>query len=347
MNGVSNSLRQVLLLFLLLVSFTLGAQEKFRIVFYNVENLYDTKDNPATNDDEFTPEGNLHWTKYRYWQKQHNIARIISSIGDGFPPAIVGLSEVENDSVLYDLTKRTVLRRHKYEYIITNSKDLRGSNTALLYQRDQIRILSKKSYTPIIDTLKTTRDILHITGKLVNGDLLDLFVCHFPSRSEGIKRSRPYRVKCAALLRQKVDSHYRVRSNANIIVMGDFNDYPIDISLRDTLRADEVGAIMLDKELYNMFYTESIEKDKIIGSYKYRGKWNYVDQFIVNGRLLKSDRKTHVKNKKAYVYSSDFLLTEDNKKYGGEKPFRTYSGWKHLGGYSDHLPIYLDLIIGE
>lgn len=347
MNGVNNYIRQICLLALLLLSITTVSQEKFRTVFYNVENLYDIKDNPKTNDDEFTPEGNLRWTPYRYWQKQHNVARVLSSVGDDYPPAIIGLSEVENDSVLYDLTKKTALRKHKYEYIITNSKDFRGSNTALLYQRDQIKILSKKSYTPVIDSMKTTRDILHVTGRLVNGDVLDVFVCHFPSRSEGIKRSRPYRIKCAALLRLKVDSLYRVRNNVNVIIMGDFNDYPTDISLKDILRAGEIETSILDKELYNLFYTESIQKDKTIGSYKYRGKWNYVDQFIVSGCLLNFNRKTRVKSQKAYVYSADFLLTEDNKKYGGMKPFRAYSGWRYLGGFSDHLPIYLDLEIQE
>lgn len=347
MSGVNNHIRQFSLLFFLLLSLALVSQEKFRVTFYNVENLYDIKDNPFTNDDDLTPTGKLRWTKYRYWQKQHNIARVISSIDGGYPPAIIGLSEVENDSVLYDLTKRTVLKKHKYEYIITYSKDFRGSNIALLYQRDQIKILSRKSYTPIIDTLKTTRDILHITGQLVNGGLLDVFVCHFPSRSEGIKRSRPYRIKCAALLRQKVDSLYRVRSDVNIIVMGDFNDYPIDVSLKDTLRASEIKEEIVDKELYNMFYTESIQKEKTVGSYKYRGKWDYLDQFIVNGRLLKTNSKIRIKDNEAYVYFADFLMIEDSKKYRGLKPFRTYSGWKYLGGFSDHLPIYLDLEIKE
>lgn len=347
MSVVNNYIRQLLLLFLSFLSLTLVSQEKFRVVFYNVENLYDIKDNPYTNDDDLTPSGNLRWTKYRYWQKQHNIARVISSIDGGYPPAIVGLAEVENDSVLYDLTRRTVLGKHKYEYVVTSSKDSRGANIALLYQRDQIKILNKRSYPPIIDTLKTTRDILHVTGQLVNGSLLDIFVCHFPSRSEGIKRSRPYRIKCAALLRQKVDSLYRVRKKANVIIMGDFNDYPSDISLKDTLRAGEMKEEIVDKELYNMFYADSTQKDKTIGSYKYQGKWNYLDQFIINGRLLNPNSKTRIKHKKAYVYSADFLMSADNKKYRGLKPFRSYSGWKYLGGFSDHLPIYLDLEILE
>lgn len=348
MNGINKYIccLSILLSFLLL-NLNLIAQERFRVVFYNVENLYDVKDNPLTDDEDFTPNGKLRWTPYRYWQKQHNLARVISSIDEGYPPAIVGLSEVENDLVLYDLIRKTALRKHKYEYIITDSKDLRGSNTALLYQRDQIKILSKKFYTPIIDTLKTTRDILHITGQLVNGCLLDVFVCHFPSRREGIKRSRPYRIKCAALLREKVDSLYEVRKEANVIIMGDFNDYPTDVSLKDILKAGEASVEIFKDDLYNLFYTASRERIKHIGSYKYRGKWNFVDQFIVNGRLLLSESKIYVKNNKAYVYSADFLLNEDSKKYGGFKPFRSYSGWKYLGGFSDHLPIYLDLDILE
>lgn len=347
MNGVNKLLRLFSFITLIFLSQLLLSQEKFRVVFYNVENLYDTKDNPETNDDDLTPDGQLHWTNYRYWQKLNNISEAISSVGNGFPPALVGLAEVENDSVLFDLTRRASLRKHKYEYIITESKDFRGSNTALLYQRDQIRILSRVSYTPHIDSVKTTRDILHVTGRVVNGDILDVFVCHFPSRNEGIKRTRPYRIKCADLLRQKVDSLFRVRQKANIIIMGDFNDYPGDISLKDTLRAQQLQSVISDSELYNLFFDKSLMKNRPIGSYKYRGKWNYIDQLIVSGNLLDSQSGTYIINKEACVHSADFLLHKDSEKHGGLKPFRTYSGWKYLGGYSDHLPVYLDLQIIE
>lgn len=314
-------------------------------MFYNVENMYDTKDNPLTNDNDLTPDGQLHWTNYRYWKKLNNLSQAIDWVGDGYPPALIGLSEVENDSVLFDFTKRSSLRKHKYEYLITDSKDSRGSNVALLYQRDQLRVLSQKSYRPVIDSVKTTRDILHITGKVVNGEILDIFVCHFPSRSEGIKRTRPYRISCAKLLRSKVDSLFLVRKNVNIIIMGDFNDYPFDVSLKDTLNALPMGKIVENQELYNMFYNKASEKKPTIGSYKYRGKWNYIDQFIVSGNLLNAGNKVSISEKKAFVFSNDSLIHEDTSKYGGKKPFRTYSGWKYLGGYSDHLPIYMDLII--
>jgi len=348
MNGLNNYTRAIPLVFiLLLLCCDVVAQEKFRIMFYNVENMYDTKDNPKTNDDDLTPDGKLRWTSYRYWKKLNDISKVISSVGGKYSPALVGLCEVENDSVLYDLTRRTGLQHHRYEYIITDSKDLRGSNIALLYQRDQIKILSKTSYTPVIDSVKTTRDILHITGKVVNGEILDVFVCHFPSRSEGIKKSRPYRIECARLLKQKTDSLFDVRRRANIIIMGDFNDYPYDISLQDTLQAYGVYGKTEEKFLYNLFYHKSKEKKPDIASYKYRGKWNYIDQFIVSGNLLNPSSAISVKNNEAHVYTADFLLHDDNKKYGGQKPFRTYSGWKYLGGFSDHLPIYMDMKIKD
>lgn len=335
-------MRFVFFFILLLSVLSLQSQEKFRIVFYNTENMYDTKDNPKTNDDDFTPESNLHWGKYRYWDKLDKISKVLYATGEGYPPALVGLCEVENDSVLYDLIRKTSLQRDKYEYIITDSKDHRGSNVALLYQRDQMRVLSKRMYRPIIDSLKTTRDILHVTGQVVNGDMLDVFVCHFPSRSEGIKKTNPYRIKCAQLLKQKTDSLLKIRRKANIIILGDFNDYPDNVSIYDVLDAKSIVESIQAKRLYNMFYHRIKEKDA--GTYKYRGKWNFLDQIIVSGNLLNDAGRSSIKGKAAYVFQSDFMMEPDDR-YGGQKPFRTYSGWKYLGGYSDHLPIYIDLII--
>ncbi|WP_029904706.1 hypothetical protein [Prevotella sp. 10(H)] len=334
----------LIIVVVLTYSIPLVGQEKFRVMFYNTENMYDIKDNPDTNDDDLTPKGQLHWTKYRYWKKLNNIGKVIASVGDDYPPALVGICEVENDSVLFDLTRRSNLKEHKYEYIITHSKDDRGSNVALLYQRDQMKVISRNSYTPVLsDPDKNTRDILHITGRVVNNELLDIFICHFPSRRDGIRKTRPDRIKCAELLKQKTDSILRIRKKANIIIMGDFNDYPYDISIKETLAAQSIESPISDKKLYNMFLDKAIKKES--GSYKYRGKWNYIDQFIVNGKLLGNSSKVKIKNKEAHVFSEDFLLHEDSQKYGGLKPFRTYLGFKYLGGYSDHLPIYMDLII--
>lgn len=336
----------VLLLFCVYSSSILLSQNSFRVVFYNVENLFDIKNNPFTNDDAFVPDGDQHWNSYRYWEKLKSISKVVDSIGMGYPPAIIGMCEVENDSVLFDLCKRSPMRKHKYEYIITQSNDDRGINVALLYQRDEIKILSTKEFTPVFDehAEKRTRNVLHVSGKIINSDTLDLFVCHFPSRAKGIKRTQSYRIQTAKLVRQKTDSILAIRKLPHIIIMGDFNDYPDDISIRHILEAKSLTSEKQPNELYNMFLHRALDKD--FGTYKYRGKWKILDQFIVNGNLLKEENKTRVKDFSAQVYSADFILEKDTK-YGGMKPFRTYSGWTYLGGISDHLPIYIDLTIEE
>lgn len=333
------------LLSILLFTLQTYAQENFRIMFYNVENLYDTINNPKTLDDELTPQGHLRWNSYRYTKKLEDISKVISSLGGKYPPAIVALCEIENKQVLEDLTSRSSLTRHRYKYEVTNSKDTRGSNIALLYQRDQFKILSKNTYTPIIDKQegRTTRDILHITGMVVSGDTLDFFVCHFPSRNEGIKKSEPYRIKTSELLKSKIDQLYKRRRKANIIVMGDFNDTPNDKSIKGILKATKPTDNPEVNTLYNLSSTSLQEE---IRSYKYRGKWHAFDQLITNGRLLKKTNTTYIINQVAQVFNPPFLLEEDEK-YGGTKPFRTYSGWSYLGGTSDHLPIYTDLYIKE
>lgn len=349
MNGLP--IREIRLIVCITLLFTIlpgvYAQDRFRVMFYNVENLFDTKDNPNKNDDDFLPKGKQHWSNYRYWKKLRDLSTVIEAVGEGRPPAIVGLCEVESDSALFDFTKRSPLRQHKYEYIISDSEDERGINVALLYQRDEIKILSINEYTPIFEDIPPikTRNILHVSGKIVNGDILDIFVCHFKSRNAGIKKSQPYRMQNAQFMRQKVDSVMKVRPKANIIIMGDFNDYPHDESMLKGLKAKGTSSGSPEKNtLYNMFYHRA--KDKKQGSYKYRGKWFFPDQFIVNDNLLKPKNKTYVNANGANVLSADFLLEEDAR-YGGKKPFRTYSGFKYLEGFSDHLPIYMDLIIKE
>lgn len=169
----------------------LFAQATFKVMTYNVENFFDTRDNPTKNDDEFLPSGNRYWTQSRYYHKLQQIAKVISAAGEWSTPALIALCEVENDSVLSHLTRRTPLRWQDYRYIITQSPDPRGINVALLYQRDQFFYLRHESI-PIRfsgNKHKLTRDILHVYGKIITGDTLDVFVCHFPSRYGGEKES--------------------------------------------------------------------------------------------------------------------------------------------------------------
>ena len=346
-----------LVLFSVIVFFgNLTAQSDFRIVFYNVENLFDTVSNPDKDDDDFTPDGRMNWTPRKYWEKQRNITRVITAIGGMQSPALVGLAEVENDSVLYDLTRRSPLRAQQYEFIISNSPDRRGINVALLYQRHQFRLLEHNEYEIIFRNRSTrpTRNILHAVGEIINGDTLDVFVCHFPSRVGGQRETEPARMDAAALLRQKVDSLFIVRQTANIIIMGDFNDYPNNRSMVQVLDARNINDELEHSgnrrsqieahALYNMFLHRMRERN--FGTYKFQGQWGIIDHFIVSGNLLKNNHSTRVKNNEAHIFKADFLL-EPDERHGGQRPFRTNIGPRYIGGFSDHLPIYIDLIISR
>lgn len=320
------------------------SQNLFRVMFYNVENLFDTKDDSLKNDNDFLPDGFMRWTPWKYWEKLRNITRVITAAGGMQSPALIGLCEVENDSVIFDLTRRSPLRAQEYAYLITDSPDDRGIDVALLYQRHQFRLLESREYEIQFSgrNPRPTRNILHAVGNLINGDTLDVFVCHFPSRSDGQRETEPLRVAAAALLREKTDSLFRVREDAHMLIMGDFNDHPDNKSLSRTLQAKRVAAKTDKKGLYNLFYHRMKEAD--FGSYKYRGRWEVLDQFVVSGNMLMRSNAITVDDNNAHIFKADFLLEEDTRYYG-KKPYRTNLGPRYLGGFSDHLPIYMDLTI--
>jgi Predicted extracellular nuclease len=332
--------------FLVVLTSKAVAQNNFRIMFYNVENLFDTKKDSLKDDDDFLPGGFMNWTPWKYWEKLRNITRVVTAVGEMQSPALVGLCEVENDSVLFDLTKRSPLRAQEYEFIISHSPDERGIDVALLYQRHQFKLLETDEYEVRFSkrTSRPTRNILHAVGEIISGDTIDVFVNHFPSRSDGQHETEPARIESAALLRSKADSLFSLRENANIVIMGDFNDNPGNKSLSQTLKARNTAHPRDSKELYNLFFHRMKERD--FGTYKYQGKWEVLDQFIVSGNMLTEESGIRVKNGEAYVFKAEFLL-EDDERYYGKKPYRTNLGPRYIGGFSDHLPIYMDLIIRE
>lgn len=340
-------IKQLLFAFLLTVFVAFSpsdvlSQNNFRIMFYNVENLFDTKNDPDHADDEFLPDGTMKWHSWKYWEKLKNISRVITAVGQMQSPALVGLCEIENDSVIFDLTRRSPLRAQQYEYLVTNSPDERGIDVALLYQRDQFRLICKYEYQiPFREKNKTSRNILHVAGQLVNKDTLDVFVCHFPSRGGGQLATERSRIDAALLLKRKTDSLFQVRRNANIVIMGDFNDHPDDKSLSQSLDARSIKKEINDLKLYNLFRHRVNEKG--FGTYKYQGKWEILDQFIVSGNLLHHG-SIEVKNNCAHVFNADFLLEKDERN-GGKRPYRTNLGPRYIGGFSDHLPIYMNLVI--
>lgn len=313
----------------------------FRVMSWNVENLFDIRHDTLKNDQEFLPDAIRHWNYSKYKKKLTDIARVIIAVGEWNAPALVGLCEVENDTVLRDLTQRSPLKELDYRYVMTDSPDLRGIDVALLYQRDLFKLLSSRSIAiPPFKQHRPTRDLLHVSGLLLTGDTLDLFVCHLPSRSGGAKESEPYRLHAAHKLRMEADSLMQVRHHPQIIIMGDFNDYPSNKSIRKILEADlPPTAAAHPQKLYHLLARKAASRH--FGSYKYHGEWGLLDHLIVSGTLLDSSSAFFTEESKANVFQLPFLLIDD-KKYGDSEPFRTYKGMKYQGGISDHLPIYTD-----
>ncbi len=314
------------------------------IVSYNVENFFDAQHDSLKNDYEFLPEGNYHWTSAKYKQKQANIARVIASIGGWNTPALVGLVEVENEKTLVALTKYSPLKNRKYKFIHKESPDARGIDVALLYQPSVFKPI-KEDFLEINfpdNPRSKTRDLLYAVGTLPNQDTLHVFVAHFPSRLGGQATSEPRRIFVASVLRAKVDSIFAASPRANIVLMGDFNDYPGDKSILTTLNAIKPEGEIKPQQLYNLYYRFYEKGEK--GSHKFQGIWGMLDQIMVSGNLIMPENKTFTDRDNAQIYDADFLL-EDDARYLGKQPFRTNIGMRFNGGYSDHLPIYINLII--
>ena len=330
-------MKQRLSLLLIAITFisTIFAQENFRVMFYNCENFFDTTDDPQKNDNDFIPTSTHFWTFGRYKEKQRHVAQVITAVGGWETPTLVGLCEVENDSVIYALTHYSPLRELNYRFVVTNSPDRRGINVALLYQRDQFRLLSSVSHRIHLD--RPTRDILHVTGKVSNGDTLDVFVCHFPSRLGGENETEELRNTVARELRKQADSIQSIRKNPSIVMMGDFNDYPTNESLLQVVGAK--SPTDTSARYVNLMLPLVGKSD--LGSHKFEGEWGILDQIMVNRNVLNSSR-IRAKKPVGNIYRADFLLQDDNK-YGGKRPHRTYEGFKYAGGYSDHLPVWVDL----
>lgn len=322
--------RSSLLLTALLLALTLCAQERIRFVSYNVENLFDCTDNPQFNDEAFLPEAIRHWTPRRYWNKLQAVSSAIAAVGDDRAPDFVALCEVENDSVMYDLTHRASLRTAKYEYLMTTSNDPRGINVALMYKPTTFHPFSQRALRLPQEFLPEghhVRDVLLVSGELHTGDTIDLFVCHLPSRLNG-KQSAQLRHSVVMHLCQAVDSITRERTLPHIIVMGDFNDTPQSKALRPL--TEKVGLICI---------TQSLN-----GSYRYKGKWEQIDHVYLSPILTQQTDSTslHLSPQGAWNFSPEFL-TEPEPRYGGRRPYRTYNGMRYQGGTSDHLPVCFDL----
>lgn len=311
-----------------------------RMMFYNVENLFDTEDDPDKNDDDFLPDGPMHWTTGRYRQKLNNLYKVIVAVGGWQPPEIIGLCEIENRKVLEDITQNTPLSKYEYQIIHYDSPDERGIDVAMLYRKGKFQVMYDEvvHITFINDPNTKTRDVLYVKGIALKKDTLHIFINHWPSRRGGQHSTEKYRTQAARILRKKVDSIWQHNANANIILTGDFNDDPHDKSLTEMLKAMQPDAPYLPENLYNL---TTIDTKNTTGTLKYKGNWNTFDQFIVSGNLL-THSHLHLSPGDFHIFTPDFLLVKDEK-YAGHKPFRTYLGYRYSGGFSDHLPVYIDI----
>jgi len=306
-----------------------------QLMFYNVENLFDIHDDTLTDDDEFLPGGLRHWTYGRYDRKINSIFRTIVAAGEWSPPAIVALCEVENRKVLEDLIYGTYLSKYKYEIIQEDSPDLRGIDVCLIFRKEQVKIIDYQYLIPSAgkESGFSSRSVLYARC-LICSDTIHLFINHWPSRRGGVLAGEEQRTQIAEMVRGKADSIARISSgSARIMLVGDFNATPDDKVINLLTRKNDQGASIIN-------LSRSI--DGASGTYRYQGTWEMIDQVLVSDILINCNNG--LSNGSIRVFNPDFLLKYDSK-YPGMSPFSTYSGYRYQGGYSDHLPVIIDLIV--
>lgn len=335
-------------LFFVIVNLTLFAQTTERvqrILFYNCENLFDSSNNPERLDDEYTPEGDRHWSRSRMYTKLQHLDSVLGRVCEEDVPMLIGLAEVENDSMLIRLTHQRNLWRQEYRYLITDSEDPRGINVGLLYQPMDYDLRGWCSVrVRMPEGSRPTRDLLHAWGVVVGGDTLDVIVCHLPSKLNG-RKSEVNRACVQSVIRNLCDSLNNCRCSPHILVMGDMNDRPDARGLRRTMGFGNVMHNMMDG-----LQRELLKGKRPYGTHKYQGEWSILDQFWVDSGLLPN--VPIVANSDSACLWVDgvdivhypFMMTEDVT-HMGHRPMRSYYGFRYEGGYSDHLPIMIELHI--
>lgn len=309
------------------------------IAFYNLENLFDTIHQDGVNDYEFLPNGGNAWDSKKYNNKLKNMSEVISGIGEPWVkggPNVIGVSEIENRSVLEDLVRTSALKGSDYGIVHYDGPDRRGVDVALLYKKGSFKVLNSASipFKRDSDPNFRSRDQLVVTG-LLDDDEISIIVNHWPSRGAGPE----FRNDAATVTRSIVDSLLRLNANAKIVVMGDLNDDPVDKSVVKYLNAGGKENQLKSGQLFNT--TWKLFQDGV-GSLAYRDAWNLFDQIIISQGLLKPANPDSYRFYKTFVYDKPFLKNKDGQYKG--YPFRTFAGGAYAGGYSDHFPTYMYII---
>ena len=358
---------QLFIVVLILLPFVCRSQTEqtpIRVAFWNMENFFDPYTDSTKTYNAFTEEGMQHWTKSRFYKKRNNMYKAILAMSENHPLGILGMCEVENEYVLSALFEQTPLKKHNYRWVHYEGPDKRGIDPAIVYSIDHFQLVESAVfpyYNPE-DTAYHSRDILYAkfigrvgpstlrlssatagSGTSTIADTIHVFVNHWPSRYSGELETVGSRSCSAAILRAKVDSIMAVAPEGyqpKVIMMGDLNDCPTDPSVYDVLRARHPSEMEKDC-LINLFGKN--DDLGFEGTLKHQADWQIFDQIIVTDGVMNDREGLHYQEGSARIFHADFML-EDDETYHGKKLFRTYIGPRYFGGFSDHLPVYIDLI---
>lgn len=307
------------------------------VMFYNVENLFDTFNDSLTDDDEFLPGGLMRWNQARYNKKINSVYKVIVAAGGWNPPAIIGLCEIENRKVLEDLVYGTMLSKYSYGIIHNDSPDPRGIDVCMIFRKDLVHVIEYRSWIPeYIDKAEFhSRSILYAKCA-ISDDTIHIILNHWPSRRGGVLAGEPLRKEISDMIRNAVDSIGGSSPvAAKIIILGDFNCSPDDPVIQGLVNPEHSKS----PDLVNL--AERTKSDNS-GTYRYLGAWETLDQIIVSSELLKCKKGLFTDRNNFRIFMPDFLLKSESK-YPGLAPFSTYKGYRYQGGFSDHLPVLLDL----
>lgn len=321
--------------------------ELLRVAFWNFENFFDPFMDSTRVYNDYTENGSQHWNVKRFFKKRNNMYKALLALSEGKTLAILGICEVENSYVTSMLLYDTPLKRHNYRVIHYEGADRRGIDVAMAYSVDKLQLINSEAiHVRDSDNKRIqTRDILYAKFYDRKNDTIHCFVNHWSSRYGGEKETIYLRKLTAKLLRNKIDSLiFNSHKMPKIIIMGDFNDTPFDESILNVLRAKPLNQMSVNDTLINLF--SDAEKLGFAGTLKHKYNWQIFDQIIVSQSLLNPDESIYYIDNSATIFHNDFLFVEDEK-YGGKKLFRTYVGPKYQGGFSDHLPIYIDLNVNN
>ena len=314
-----------------------------RVVFYNVENFFDSFSDSLKNDDEFTPYGIRGWNYSRFVKKCQDLGKVLIATGGWEAPEIIGLCEVENHFVLRKLLEHSALGRLNYRIVHFDSPDARGIDVAMMYRPEKFTLLHSEPIAVVFPgpDSRSTRDILYVKGIALDADTLHMFVNHWPSRYGGYMATKPLREFTGAMLRSRVDSIFHYDQQANILIMGDLNDPPDEYSVQHSLGAKLDSTDLGPGQLYNLM--SDLFGNPTRGTQKFRETWSTIDHLIVSESLLKGRGGLGIHPGGAAIFDAEFLL-EDDPTHTGKRLNRTYIGMQYHGGYSDHLPVKLDIL---